>query len=631
LLIDDLIVKILVKLKKLKTSMSLLKQYYKLLLLYVLFIVITKVLFYFYLRDNFSELSLQTALYAIFWGYKFDFSVAAIFALIASIFDFNKKVYALISTFFLVLILNIQIGDILYFSESGRHIGYEIFDIFVDADSLLLTAYSQHFFLTLTTLMLSIIVFVVGFSRWKMVVVTQFNRYYMPKKVLLLLMSVFFIRGMAVQGIPLNPWQAGQLANNKQAILALNASYSVVFALANNHKKIHQMRIPAVKQAIIKQSFETLYADKKTNINTPILTNKPNVVMLFLESWSAKYMQSYGYQNSTTPYFDSILKHSIRPRAMVAGGHRTSEGMFSALSSRQNPLGNSIAKTPLQDAKHPSIVDNLNQIGYSSAFFQGTNKETSGVGSFAQSLGFADSFGKRDIENLKYPENNWGVQDYDLYQFALKRIKSMPLPFIIGINGATTHDLVVPDEFPKQYFSDDKNLNAMLNTYRFADFSLEYFIKAVQNKYPNTVFVLFADHAGSKISDNLDNYLIPFAIYAPDMLAAQYKDVVLSQRDIAPSLHDLIIGDYTKTAFSGKSIFRKAYYFADYFHHNILGWIELNDVVEINVQTGDFSCFKLNFLQKQAVKCVRKHEDLKNRALSFTAHAQNLLFNATNK
>ncbi len=611
--------------------MSLFKQYYKLLALYVIFIIITKVLFYFYLRNNFSELSWQASIYAIFWGYKFDFSVAALFSFIASIFDFNKKVYAFISTLFLVLIVNIQIGDMLYFSEAGRHVGYEIFDIFVDMESLLLTAYSQHFFLTLVTLISSIAVFIVGFSQWKTVIVTQFNRYYIPKKVILLLMSIFFIRGMSVQGIPLNPWQAGQLANNKQAILALNASYSVVFALTNKNKAIRRLHIPNVNQNIINQSLGALYADKNTKIKTPILTSKPNVVMLFLESWSAKYMQSYGYQSSTTPYFDTILKQSIRPRAMIAGGHRTSEGMFAALSSMQNPLGRTIAKTPLQDIKHPSIVNNLNQIGYSSTFFQGTSKETSGVGSFAQSLGFVDSFGKRDIENIKYPKNNWGVQDYDLYQFALKRMQSMSSPFVIGINGATTHDLVVPDEFPSKHFSNDKDLNAMLNTYRFSDFSLEYFIKAVKNKYPNTIFVLFADHTGSRISDNLENYLIPFAIYAPNILTAQYKDVIMSQRDIAPSLYDLIIGDYTKTQFSGKSIFRDAYYFADYFHNNVLGWVEAEDIVEINIQTGDFLCFKLNILQKQAVKCENKHEDLKNHALSFTSYYQNLLFNTINK
>jgi phosphoglycerol transferase MdoB-like AlkP superfamily enzyme len=611
--------------------MSLFKQYYKLLALYVIFIIITKVLFYFYLHNNFSELSWQASIYAIFWGYKFDFSVAALFSFIASIFDFNKKVYAFISTLFLVLIVNIQIGDMLYFSEAGRHVGYEIFDIFVDMESLLLTAYSQHFFLTLVTLISSIAVFIIGFSQWKTVIVTQFNRYYIPKKVILLLMSIFFIRGMSVQGIPLNPWQAGQLANNKQAILALNASYSVVFALTNKNKAIRRLHIPNVNQNIINQSLGVLYADKNTKIKTPILTSKPNVVMLFLESWSAKYMQSYGYQSSTTPYFDTILKQSIRPRAMIAGGHRTSEGMFAALSSMQNPLGRTIAKTPLQDIKHPSIVNNLNQIGYSSTFFQGTSKETSGVGNFAQSLGFVDSFGKRDIENIKYPKNNWGVQDYDLYQFALKRMQSMSSPFVIGINGATTHDLVVPDDFPSKHFSNDKDLNAMLNTYRFSDFSLEYFIKAVKNKYPNTIFVLFADHTGSRISDNLENYLIPFAIYAPNILTAQYKDVIMSQRDIAPSLYDLIIGDYTKTQFSGKSIFRDAYYFADYFHNNVLGWVEAEDIVEINIQTGDFLCFKLNILQKQAVKCENKHENLKNHALSFTSYYQNLLFNAINK
>ncbi len=611
--------------------MSSFKQYYKLLLLYVVSIVTTKVLFYIYLQNEFSDLSWQSSIYAIFWGYKFDFAAAALLVFIASLFDFNKKIYTLVSTLFLVLIINIQIGDMLYFSEAGRHTGYEIFDVFVDAESLLLTAYSQHFWLALVALILSIAACVISFFRWKMAVATEFNRYYLPKKLILLVLSIFFIRGMSVQGIPLNPWQAGQLANNQQAILALNATYSVIFALTNKDKTIQQLHIPNINQNTIKQSLEVLYADKNTKIKTPILTSKPNIVMLFLESWSAKYMQSYGYQHPTTPYFDSILKHSIRPKVMVAGGHRTSEGMFAALSSMQNPLGKTIAKTPLQDNDYPSIVKDLSQAGYSSAFFQGTSKETSGVGSFAQSLGFIDSFGKRDITNSKYPNNNWGVQDYDLYQFALKKTQSMSSPFMIGINGATTHDLVVPEGFQQKHFSDDKDLNAMLNTYRFADFSLEYFMEKIKEKYPNTVFVLFADHTGSRISDNLENYLIPFAIYAPNILTAQYKDVVMSQRDIAPSLYDLIMGDYTKTKFSGKSIFRNDYYFADYFHNNILGWIEAEDIVEINVQTGDLSCFVLNKLQKQVVKCENKHDNLKNHALSFTHYYQNLLFNVKDK
>lgn len=606
--------------------MLLLKQYSKILMLYVASIIATKILFYFYLQDIFVDLSWQDAMHAIFWGYKFDFSVAVLLVFIVSMFDFNKKIYMSLSTVFLSLIITIQIGDILYFSESGRHASYEIFDIFVDAKSLLLVGYSQHFLLTLLILILNAAVFIIGFLKWKTVIVTQFNRYYFLKKTILLIVSIFFIKGMSVQGIPLNPWQAGQLGNNHKSILALNASYSVIFTLINQNETVHQLHIPSIDKNTMEQSLRMLY-NKNTQIKTPILANKPNVVLLFLESWSAKYMQSYGYRHSTTPYFDTILNKSVRPRVMVAGGHRTSEGLFSALSSKQNPLGTTVAKTYLQNSNHSSIIKYLNKIGYSSAFFQGTNKETSGVGSFAQSLGFVNSFGKKDVVDKKYMNNNWGVQDYDLYQFALKQVQSMSSPFVIGVNGATTHDLIVPKEFQKKIFSSDKNFNAMLNTYRFADFSLKYFIKAIKKKYPNTVFVLSSDHTGSRISDNLDNYLIPFALYAPNILTAQYKDVIMSQRDIAPSIYDLIIGDYTKTKFSGQSIFRNAHYFADYFHNNVLGWIEAEDVIEINIKTGSFVCFKLHALQKQTVQCESKHTELKNHALSFTNYYQNLLFN----
>ena len=609
--------------------MYIFKSYFRLFIIYLIVIVTTKFIFLFYLIDNFLDLPFLSSIYSIFWGYKFDLAASGFLTFFAILFDFNKKIFAFISSLFLISIINLQIGDIFYFYESGRHISYEIFDIFTDSKSLFLTAYNTHFLLTITTIIVSLLVFIWSFISLQKITITKFDRYYVFKKFILLLISVFFIRGM-FQGIPLNPWQSGQIANTKQSVLALNATYNIIYALINKGKKLKQIKLPKIDNKDIQKSFKELYPKTDALYNFPILTNKPNVVMLFLESWSAKFIKSYGYHQTTTPYLDSIILKSIRPKVMVAGGHRTTEGIFSTLSSLPNPLGKTIAKTQLQYFEYQSIIKNLNAIGYQSAFFQGTSKETSGTGSFVQDLGFNQSFGKKDIIKKIYKNNNWGVQDPDLYNFVLEKIQNSKQPFVVGINGATTHDLTLPDNFSIQNFVADEKLNLMLNTYKFADLALKDFMEKIKSKYPNTLFVILADHTGSRIIDNMENYLIPFAIYAPNILQEKYLDIILSQRDIAPSMFDLLVGDYKSlTKFSGKSIFRNEKYFADYFHNNVLGWVENNDVVEINIWSSKIECFVMDNLQKNKIKCETKHHKLKTHAIAWNKVYQDKLFTGT--
>jgi len=587
-------------------------------------IVTTKFLFLYYLQERYTEFPFNELLYALFLGYKFDFASSAIVAFIATLFDFHKKSFALVSSLLLITLFFIQVGDILYVNESSRHIGYEITDTLTDAQSLFMTAYSQHTTLTLLSLIMALFLWVITFKYFSKFQKTELNRVYLLKKLSLIILTIFFIRGMT-QSIPLNPWQSNQIGNSKLAMLSLNASYNVIYALANSGKKLQSIKMPTVDTKTLEESFRYLYPKEEAEASR--LHNRPNVVFLFLESWSAVNMKSYGYDKETTPFFDALLKKSVRPKAMIASGHRTTEGIFATLTSFQNPLGKSIAKTQLQDFQYNSIIDILNRDGYKSAFFQGSSKETSGTGSLAQSLGFKESYGKRDITTRIYKENYWGVHDPDLYNFTLKSIENMGEPFVIGINGATTHDDKIPKGVEKIDFTQDKTINSQLNALHFSDSALEAFINETEKQYPNTLFVLFADHCGGVKGSSFENYLIPFALYHKDLQAKEYN-TYLSQRDIAPMVYDLLYGNYKESnlSFSGKSLFHDKTFFADYYHNGILGWVERDSILELNMATQDYNCYKIINFKDKEIKCQENIIALKNRALSFTQLSQKLLF-----
>ena len=601
------------------------KNYFLIFFTTYFIVVLTKFIFVLYLGNQFAEFNFSQLAYAIFWGYKYDFAASAFIAMIVSFFDLNKKLFAFTGSIAIISVFLTQIGDILYFADSSRHVGYEVVDIILEANSLFMTALSQHFLITVLAIVVAILLFILFYKLFQTNTISKFNKYYFLKSFFVLLISVFFIRGM-FQHIPLHPWQANEIGNTQLASISVNSIYNIAYSLANRSKKLEPVKLPKIENTEIQLAMQTIYKPVEP-IATPIL-NKPNIVMLFMESWSAKFMSAYGYQYPTTPNFDKLLEKSIRPRGMVAGGHRTTEGIFATLTSFQNPLGETIAKTQLQNYEYDSIIYLLNEAGYQSAFFQGTAKDTSGTGSLVSYLGFKQSFGKRDIKERIYEENYWGVQDADLYNFISSKLETKEIkePFVIGLNNASTHDSVTPPDFKPSHFSDNADINEKLNTLNYSDQELAVFIKNLEEKYPNTVFVIFADHCGGSLTDSLDNYLIPFAIYSKK-LEAKYYDVVLSQRDIVPTIYDLVFNSEERKNFTGKSLFNENNRFnTDYFHGGVLGWIEENNVVEISINSAKSNCFTLNGLSKEKTSCNDMHKDMAKRALSFTTVSQKLLF-----
>jgi len=609
-------------------NFSFLKKFFIVFFLSYILIFSTKVLFYFYLEGSFSNYSLKEVFYALLWGYRFDMAMAGIVAFLSSFLDWHKKAFAIVSSLLLVLILWVQIGDIFYFYDSSRHVGYEVSDVFVDMYSLILTALNQHTLLTVLLIVFTPLIFIFTFRKLMNFEVVALDRFYIPKKILIILIALFFARGMTF-AIPLNPWQSNEIGENKLATLALNASYNILYVSLNKHKKIKKQKITTMNEVELKKYIKRLYSDSNLTISKPSL-EEANIVFFFLESWSGVNLKSYGYSKVTTPFFDNLLKKSIRPKAMLASGHRTTEGLYASLVSQQNPLGKTIAKSNLENFDYTSIIHILKKKYIKdTAFFQGTNKKASGTGAFVQILGFDDSYGTNDVIKRIYEENSWGVHDPDLYNFALEKMTKMKTPFIVGINGSTTHDDKIPKAIEPLNLSEDKAYNKQLNALHFSDMALKEFILEVEKKYPNTLFILVADHCGRVEGTAFENYLIPFALYHKD-LESKYYDTYLSQRDIAPTLYDLLIGDYKKDKmpFSGKSLFSDDNFFADFYHNGNLGFVSGHKILNYNIYNKKSKCYNINKNTFKEIPrtCTKEDEENLKSLLSFTQYSQELLF-----
>lgn len=579
-------------------------------------------------------------LYALLWGMRFDIAIATLLALVAYLISyilfrlarlpFRHAMRALTLAGIALLIL-VHGADLLYYDEAGRHLGYELREAYNSANELAMSALNSYrlpVFFQLSLFALSAYLVLILFRRVNgKQAKTKTNSnpgifYRLRHELQLLpviLLSALLVRG-GLQSAPLEPLHAQMIGNPYQATLALNGAYNALFSSIAS-RQVRPIISTTPDDADL-QRVRALYrhADFETAAKPPL-----NIIMVFLESWNAGFMASYGYDQITTPFFDSLRKGGLSSRLMLAGGTRTTEGMFTTLCSIQNPLGKTVAQTQLQDFDYLCLPRQLREQGYQTAFFQGTSKNTSGTGAFAQLLGFSDSYGKSDIKNVRYPHNYWGVHDPDLYNFALEKIESLEQPFFIAINTNSTHDKVLPPGISPFTTAQD-SVAPYLNVLHFADNALKEFSAALEARgmMEKTLLVLVADHSNGMRSSPklLMQRAIPFAIVGADVKPLSL-DFVASQRDIAPTLQQLL-GRTRSPWFSGRSLLtagdRRV---ADTYLEGRLAWTEDDWLVHFPISEPDSAhCEKLDEAATSACDKLRLVQD----AMALTRTSQALLF-----
>lgn len=632
-------------------SVDLLAYYFISCVVLIVSGMVFKAVFVVYNYQQFSGLGFTDIVYALVWGLRFDLASAAVFSLISCIilwlFHRLSPARNPATALLLVMIvvqLSLQISDTMYFAESGRHVSYEMRDVMKDASGLFMTAITKHLvFVILAYLLVFVIIFLALDPARKALSFPlkgiRLGSYRGQPEVGLfsiLLLSIIIVRG-GISGVPQSVISAFKIGNPDQAIIAMNGAYSVVYGVLNSSKEITRVAVNLPENTDVNTIMRTLYPDAGVaRFNEEPAPKELNLVFILMEGWPADVMASYGYDKVTTPFFDSLKEKALAPRGVISGGVRTTEGIYAIFCSQQNPLGKTVAQSSLQNNQYDCLPNILKRQGWHTAFFQGSHKETSGTGAFAQSLGFTDSFAKEDMPEGKYEHNYWGAHDPDIYDFALSQMDSMPQPFMIGLNTNSTHDVKLPDGV-KPLFNGNSYQIKRQNILHFADQSLQGFFEKIKDKpyYKNTIFVLLSDHTGGKHRSIAQRYFIPGIIYAENLVVTNKLERYVSQRDFSPTVLDVLDLPPAKS-FTGSSFYSESNnnYFADYFHSGVVGWITGDLLVETSVTNpSDINCYSLErgLMQADAVTCDAVHKSKSLQSLVFTSYSQDLLFTGKTK
>lgn len=339
--------------------------------------------------------------------------------------------------------------------------------------------------------------------------------------------------------------------NQKLNHAAINPCFSLLSSLMNDEDTKDQYRFMAADEA---NKLFSQITDKTKQGGTDAVfkllnTNRPNIVMVVLESFSAHIMKSMGGTANVAVDMDKWANEGVLFTNFYANSFRTDRGLAAILAGYPAQPTMSIMKYPNKTGNMPMFPQKLKKAGYQLKYYYGGDADFTNMRSFVTTAGFEDLISDADFP-IKLRLSKWGVPDQYVFDRALADIKSQA-PNATHLSVIQTSSSHEPYDVPFKKLN-----NKILNAFAYTDNCLGKFVAALKKlpSWKNTLVVLVPDHQGCYPED-MDNYSpqryhIPLLLLGGALKAKGPIATLGSQADIAATLLSQLGFSYSEFTFS---------------------------------------------------------------------------------
>lgn len=365
-------------------------------------------------------------------------------------------------------------------------------------------------------------------------------------------------------------------------------------------KQINYTLSPELQNKLLKFGLtyqpEKFYVNTRSEVFSPtstlflpdrLLKSKPNILVVELESFSARLSGVYGSKYlGVTPNLEEFANdpNSTIFKNYYNASTPTITGTLSQFCSFLPPTGHNEIQEERKMQNHhllclPDVLKNQGGYKYAS-YVTAVFKEYAHKDGIFNSMGMDNVFGTKELsEYISEPPLSWGYSDHQLFPAVYKFMQTAPQPFFMSLATVDTHP---PFDLPKDAVNYGDGSRPVLNMFHTTDDAFGKFWHDFKGSplYHNTIVIVVADHAifpGALTKD-----LFPeeaktityydrnfFVMYVPDTVLPREVSIFSSAIDIAPTILQML-NINIKNSFEGHSIFdnRKDY-------PNLLGMHEL--------------------------------------------------------
>lgn len=462
--------------------------------------------------------------------------------------------------------------DTVYFPFSQRRATAHIFDEFGGESNLLQiigVELLRHWYFVALTILLGYVL--IRFYRLPSAKGNRLpmGRYYAIQAMALLLivpLAICGIRGGATTAIrPITVSNAHQYVNRSiETGIVLNTPFAV---LRTAGRKAILTPHYFTDKAVLDSIYSPLHFPADS-----MRVRKKNVVILIVESFAKEFIGGLnphleeGKYQGYTEFTDSLLPYCLTYRETLANGNVSIDAMPSILSSIPQ-MRQSFVLTPYSLDDISGIAGELKRWGYHTAFFHGAENSSMGFQAFARSAGFDHYYGRTEYNaDERFGGDNdfdgtWAIWDEPFLQFFCTRMNQMDEPFCTSVFTASSHHpFALPSEYQARF--PDEGKFAIHKCIRYTDHALRRFFDTAKRQpwYLNTLFVLTADHASSRVTHDeykteMGQFAVPILFFDPSgEMPVGCRDGIAQQIDIMPTLLSYLGYPHPYVAF-GKDLF----------------------------------------------------------------------------
>ena len=296
----------------------------------------------------------------------------------------------------------------------------------------------------------------------------------------------------------------------------------------------------------LKQLTEGLYDNGSVAGDTLLKTQRPNVVVILLESCGSMFLK-------VMPNLRKAAQEGVEFTNCYGNSYRTDRGTVCALSGYLSFPTMSVMKMSNKVSHLPSIAKSLQKEGYHTAYLYGGDINFTKMKGYLISTGFEKLHWKQDYTEKEQGTSKWGVRDDITFETLREMVKEADQTtparrllhedaiaysggenrFLIGYSTLSSHE---PWDVPE-----DKFKIPQYNGFWYVDQCIGRFLKAMKQseQWDNLLIVFMPDHSSDFEKYNEqhpDRNRIPMVWTGGAVKGPRKLDMICNQSDFVATL-----------------------------------------------------------------------------------------------